>query len=183
MARLWTPPKVKPRDADNTARFAQAVRAATFEDAVCARWNRELERLDPLLRLVKNRSDDAWVVGTPLVPGAYHLLRANPGAPMTVHPLVDGEGVALPEPPGSLLEQLQRMDLQNPAVMARIRRQVEEHKAREERAKELEREQRQYSILRDWKAVTNASVSMNEDTPWTQNAQGRRAKKKADSGS
>lgn len=177
MSRLWTPPKTKPRDRENTARFAAAVRSATFEDAVCRRWNRELERLDPLLRLVKNRSDDQWIVGTPLVPGAYHLLRANPGAPMTVEPLLDDEGRPLAEPPGTLLERLKRMDLQNPAVVARMRKEIAEHEARQAREKELQREQRQHNILKDWKGVTDASVSLNRDTPWTQNASGKRGAK------
>src|SRR4051812_33046097 len=106
MGRLWTSPKVKPEHLDNTARFAQAIRNATHENHVCRKWNRELERLDPLLRMVRA---DHYVIGTPLVAGAYHLLRANPTAPLSVIPIVDPEGRPLPEPPGRLLEQLQGM--------------------------------------------------------------------------
>lgn len=179
MSRLFVPPKVKQELRENTRQFAAAIKAATFEDAVCYRWNKELARVDPLLRMVKNRSDDRWVVGTPLVPGAYHLLGLpRHGGPMTVIPIVDPEGIALPEPPGRLLEDLKAMDLQNTQVTDMRRRIKEEEARREERRAALVREQRQDQILEDFKNVTNASVSMNRDTPWSQNASGKRGVKK-----
>jgi hypothetical protein len=171
------PPKVKREHRENTAQFAQAIRNATHEDATCAKWNRELERLDPLLRLVKG--PDWLVIGTPLVPGAYHLLRANPGAPMSVTPIVDSEGRALMEPPGKLLEQLQGMDLQDVRV-ERMRERIRRAEAeREERRKVGVREGRRAEALERWRAVSETQVSMNRDTPWSQNAAGKRGAKKA----
>jgi len=175
MSLLWTPKGVAREHLDNTAQFAAAIRNATHEDHVCRRWNRELERLDPLLRMVRA---DHFVIGTPLVAGAYHLLRANPGAPMSVTPIVDSNGKPLPEPPGRLLEQLQGMDLQNESVSRMRERIREEERRREERRRDLVREQRQDTILENWKAVSQASVSMNRDTPWHQNAAGKRGVKR-----
>lgn len=180
MSRIFLPPKVAREHRENSREFAAAIKAATFEDPVCHRWNRELARVDPLLRMVKNRSDDAWVVGTPLVPGAYHLLRVNEGAPMSVTPVVDPSGRPLPEPPGRLLEDLKAMDLQNVQVTELRRKVREESDRREERRKELVREQRRDTIAEHWKAVSETSVSMNRDTPWSQNAAGKRGVKKAD---
>jgi hypothetical protein len=117
---------------------------------------------------------DHYVIGTPLVGGAYHLLRANQGAPLSVTPIVDKDGVPLPEPPGRLLEQLTLMDLQNESVGRMRERIAEEERRREERRKELVREQRQDTILEHWKAVSETSVSMNDSTPWSQNVAGRR---------
>lgn len=174
MSRLWLPPKVEQEHRDNTARFAQAIRNATHEDAVCRKWNREFARLDPLLRMVKS---DHGVVGTPLVAGAYHWLRANPGAPMTVTPIVDGHGRPLPEPPGRLLEELKRVDLQNDSAARWRQRIVEEERRREDRRRELIREQRQDEILERWKAVSETRVSMSDAEPWSQNVAGRRKKK------
>jgi hypothetical protein len=43
---------------------------------------------------------------------------------------------------------------------------------------EQRRADRQANMLDHWKSVTQASVSMNRDSPWHQNVAGRRGAKK-----
>ena len=130
-------------------------------------WTRELARLDPLLSMVK--APDCQVIGTPLVPGAYHVVRDNPGAPPSLIPIRDEEGRPI-HPPGRLLDQLKAMDSWNTNVRAMQQRIRDAEEERQQRDRERRREERQEHILDHYKSVTETSISMNTDSPWTQNA-------------
>ena len=167
MAHLLVPPSVARELAEETRQFAGVIDPACHQDRTCLEWTRELVRLDPHLSMVK--APDCQVVGTPLVPGAYHVKRDNPGAPPSLIPIRDEEGRPI-HPPGRLLDQLKAMDAWNTNVREmqdRIRRVEEE---RQQRARENLRAERQENILDQYKSVTETSISMNTDTPWTQNA-------------
>jgi hypothetical protein len=170
MGRLFLPPRVARELLEERRQFAGAIDRETYKDEVCHRWDKELSRLDPLLEMVRAR--DCFVVGTPLLPGHYHVIRRNEGAPPSVIPIRGPEGFIYP--PGRLLEQLKTMDLQDARVermRERVQRSLEE---RAERDRERVREERQREILERWWATSRTQVSMNPDVPWHQNAAGRR---------
>lgn len=171
MPHLFVPPAVAHALLEERRVYAADLARACHTDHVCDRWNRELRRLDPLLRMV--RAPEMEVVGTPLVPGCYHLIRDNPDAPQSVTPITGPDG-GFREPPGSLLEQLQSMDLQNPSVRrmrARVQQKLDEQ---QDRRREEIRGERQRDLLERWRAVSRTQVSTNTDTPWSQNVNGRR---------
>ncbi len=174
MGRLFLPPRVARELLDERQQFTAAIDREVFKDEVCHRWDRELSKLDPLLEMVRAR--DVFVVGTPLVPGHYHVLRRNPGAAPSVIPVRGPEGEFV-YPPGRLLEQLKSMDLQDTRVermRARLQRSADE---REEREKQRAREERREELRDRIKAARETSVLVSPDVPWTQNAQGRRGRK------
>src|SRR5258706_6870468 len=112
---LFVPPSVARELLDERQQFSAAVERGTYSDPICEQWDRELKRLDPLLRM--RRAYDAYVIGTPLLPGHYHLIRDNPGAPPSVTP-VRGPGGEFVYPPGNLLDRLKTMDLWDARVAA-----------------------------------------------------------------
>lgn len=176
MTRLWLPPKVSRELAEQSQEYNASLNLVCQTDEVCDEWNRELKRLDPYLRMVK--APERPVLGLPLHPAAYHILRDNPTAPTSVIPIVNGDGSPR-LPPGRLLEELKGMDLQDVRV-ERMRERIQRESERaEERRKERVREERQEDTLERWRAVSRTQVSMNPDAPWTQNAAGRRGVKKA----
>lgn len=181
MARLFVPPRVAEQLRNETLQFAAVIEQACHQDYVCKAWTKELQRLDPLLSMV--RAPDRQIVGTPLVPGAYHVKRDNPGAPPSLIPVLAEDGSPM-HPPGRLLEQLKGMDSWNTDVASMQRRIRAAEEDRAEREKLARREERQAAILDQYKAVTNASVSMNPDVPWVQNvspaARRERAAKQAE---
>lgn len=179
MSRLFVPPHVADELRAESQQFASVVDNACFQDRTCIEWTRELNRLDPLLDMIK--APDQQVLGTPLVPGAYHVRRANPGAPPSLIPVVDEHGVARPHPPGYLLEQLKGMDTWNVNAASMRKRIADEQEAAAQRDEQRRTEARQAQMVKDYKSVTNASVSMNRETAWGQNARGasqQRANKK-----
>lgn len=176
MSRLFLPPRVARELIEETRRFAADVTSACHKDRICLEWDRELKRLDPLLEMV--RAPEQQIIGTPLVPGHYHLIRRNQGAPVSVTP-VSGPGGEFVEPPGRLLEQIKSTDLWDVNVTRMRERIRDAEESRRERQKEANRTDRQERIVDHFKAVTQASVSMNRDAPWHQNMAGRRGVKKA----
>jgi hypothetical protein len=160
---------------DRVVREIRAERAHEIEQAhrtgVCAEFTRELQRIDPGLELVW------WPASASapgFVPGRYHVVWHHPGdGPGSVEPLVDGAG-GYREPDSSLFDLVRRSDMWNDRAQRekqRIREQA--LKAREKRERD-ELEEIQQEAEERWLAVTRAQVSMNRDTPWTQNASGRR---------
>lgn len=175
MSRLFLPPTVARELLDERARYEADVTRACHSDHVCEQWNRELARLDPLLRMM--RAPETEVVGTPLVPGHYHLIRINEGAPASVTPIrgPDGEFIY---PPGRLLEQIKSMDLQDTRVERMRERTQRVLDERLERDKERLREERQREVLEKWWAASRTQVTTNTTVPWTQNHAGRRGARK-----
>lgn len=169
MATLFLPPRVARELLDERQRFAQCLRNACDTDAVCDEWNPELRRLDPLMQLVK--APEYTVVGMPLVPGHYHLIRWNEGAPPSVTPVRHADG-SFRVPDSSLLDKLRFLDLQSAQVVAAHRVMQAREQIAEAREKANTREARQGSILERYKAVSRTQVSMNDETPWAQNHAG-----------
>jgi hypothetical protein len=175
MPRLFLPPAVTKELLEERRQFAADLFNVTYVDDTCVRWNRELRRLDP--RLSMRRAYDTPVLGMPLEPGLYHLVRDNPDAPPSVTPVRGPDG-GFTEPPGGLLEQLKAMDLWNVDVV-RLRARTEAlEQQRVERHKEELREERIDETLERLAAVQETRVSMNRDTPWHQNAAGKRGAKR-----
>jgi hypothetical protein len=176
MPKLFIPPKVHKELVEERRQFAADLFNCTYVDDTCVRWNRELRRLDH--RLSMRRAYDTPVLGMPLEPGLYHLILNPEDAPPSVTPVRGPDG-GFCEPPGGLLEQLKGMDLQNVDVV-RTRARIEAlEKQRVERHKEELREERIDESLDRWAAVSETRVSMNRDTPWHQNAAGKRGAKKS----
>jgi hypothetical protein len=175
LPKLFLPPKVHADLVEERRQFAADLFNVTYIDDTCVRWNRELRRLDE--RLSMRRAYDTPVLGMPLEPGLYHLVRDNPDAPPSVTPVRGPDG-GFCEPPGGLLEQLKGMDLQNVDVV-RTRARIEALEARRvERHKEELREERVEETLERWAAVSETQVSMNREQPWSQNVKGRKGVKK-----
>lgn len=175
MPKLFLPPKVHASLLEERRQFAADLFNVTYVDDTCVRWNRELRRLDE--RLSMRRAYDTPVLGMPLEPGLYHLIRDCENAPPSVTPVRGPDG-GFTEPPGGLLEQLKGMDMQNPNVV-RMRARIQALEAeRVERHKEELREERIDETLERWKAASETRVSFNPDAPWSQGVAGRRGAKK-----
>jgi hypothetical protein len=115
-------------------------------------------------------------------PGFWHLIWPSyHGGPLNVQPLtvedgrprVGGDGERA-EPGSWLFDWLARADMWNERAQREQRRIAE--RARESADRRLEAERRAFDeeCLERYKAVSQASVSMNTDVPWSQNVAGRR---------
>jgi hypothetical protein len=173
MPQLFVPPTVARELLDERRQFTAAVIKACKKDDVCRRWDKELQRLDPLLEMIVA---DVQVVGTPLLAGYYHLVRMNETTMPTVTPVTGPNGERI-EPPGRLLEQLKATDLWNPQVTRLRERAVKAEQERNARLQEQARTDRQADMLEQWRAVSETSISMNRSAPWSQNVSGRRGRK------
>lgn len=169
MATLYLPPKVARELLDTRQQFAQCLRNATTVDAVCAEWGPELRRLDPLMEMRK--APEYTVIGMPLVPGFYHLIRWNETTAPSVTPVRHADG-SFRVPDSALLDKLRFLDLQSAQVVAAHRVMQERERLTAERDKLRTREGRQGNILERFVATQRTQVSMNPDVPWAQNAAG-----------
>jgi len=142
---------------------------------VCAEFNPELQHIDPHLELV------FWPEHVPapmgFIAGRYHIVRHNPGAPGSVEPLVDAQG-GFRQPDSSLFEFLRASDMWNEQAMRDRRRVMQSAKDAQAARRRREMEDRREELKDRVNAATRTSVSMT-DTPWTQNAGGRRGRKAA----
>ena len=168
MPELYLPESVL---AERRAVFAAEITARCEPSALADAYSELLQQVDPALCMVKARQ--LISPGTPLVPGCYHVLRTNPGAPMSVFPVTDEHG-AFVEPTSRVLDRLRAGDLRNRDVY----RQVTEAPRRQHEAAERERErdnaERREHLSELVDAYTRTSISTNRDSPWTQNQAGRR---------
>lgn len=177
MSRLLLPPQVEAEIlkekhvAERERRRALANRLLDFDDPVCREWEPVLKQLDPQLRLGRARGQ-AYEPGMNVRPNFYHWVRDNgPAAPMTIDPITGPDGVSFSEPDSGLLERLKANDLQDPIVYRALIEQHAAAEARRERDREQERQDRVEDVIDRYKSVTTASVSMNTDSPWSQNNQ------------
>jgi hypothetical protein len=129
-----------------------------------------LQRIDQRLFMV--RANDRVEAGVPVVPGYYHLLANNEGAPMSVIP-IHREGAYI-EPNSRVYERLAAGDMSNPDVFDEMIGRERKAEAEAERQKAREREQRRDEIKDRVNAATRATVSMDTSLPWTQSSNGRR---------
>jgi hypothetical protein len=173
MSRIFVPPRVVRELAQESRQWAADLDKVCHTDQTCEEWTRELQGLDSRLRMV--RAPDRPVLGLPLYPGCYHVIRDNDyGAPPSVVTPVRGPDGGFIEPPGRLLDALKEMDLQNSRVVAAMQARVAAAEAQQEREKANRHERKVDEIAERWDAATRTQVSMNPDTPWAQNAAGLR---------
>lgn len=154
---------------------AQLDKMFDWNDPVCVAWSPYLRELCPQLRLGRAKGRAAEP-GFTVLPGYYHWVRDNETAPPTVTPITGPEG-EWREPDSGVLEDLAMCDLQNPKVFMRLLAQREERERAIEEERAREREERQQEILGRYLAGTRVQVSMNDHSPWTQNARGRRQRR------
>lgn len=141
---------------------------------MCDYWDRELQKIDRALTLIKAH-DDASVPG--LIPGFWHIIREIEGGPPSILPLVGDDGEYV-EPTSRMLEVLRAGDLQSPQAM-RARREHDERKAREkERRQQAAHEERVAEMSERLASLTQTRVSMSDAAPWSQGVAGRRGAKK-----
>lgn len=168
---LWLPPAVAEELRDNTSRYKQRLLRNLTDEEAPQGFGRALKELDE--RLFVARAKGIVETGLALKPGHWHIFRDNDGAPPSVMTL-EGEHGEYVEPTSRVLDRLRENDLQRPgALQERFRRQQKEEEA-EQRRQEQEEEAFDQDVLERWKAARRVQVSMNPDTPWTQNARGRR---------
>jgi hypothetical protein len=67
-------------------------------------------------------------------------------------------------------------DMRNPAVRRRFVEAKERARVEAERQKERDREERHEEMRDRLNAASRTTVSMNRDSPWSQNVSGRRRK-------
>lgn len=173
MSRLWVPPSVSREHREQTERHKAEVIEAAMRDATCDWWDRELQKLDPALTLIKAHPD-AEVPG--LKPGYWHIVRDCTPAPPALLPLVGDDGEYV-EPTSRIFDLLRAGDLQNPRAIEDRRRKDEINERRKQAEEQQGHEDRVEEMMDRWRAATQTRVSMNQDTPWSQNVAGRRGAK------
>lgn len=174
---LWVPPKVERKMAEE-AREEYRARLwplFDFDDSVCRKWNPELKKLDPFIKLGRAKPM-AYMPELGVRAGYYHFLRDNPGAPPTVG-AITGPNEEWVEPDGGILQKLRENDLQRPGALQD--RRDRELRAEREKEREKEREIAEWTeeAVDRWNAGNRTFVSMDRSTPWTQSAKAKRAKK------
>lgn len=175
MASLWVPPSVSRELQHETLQHRAEVLAAARRDATCDYWDKELQKIDSKLTLVKAH-EDAQVPG--LRPGFWHVVRDCSPGPPSILPVVGDDGEFV-EPTSRLLDMLRAGDLQNPRAMADRRRRDEAKAKAAERQKQNDHEDRVSEMMDRWRAVNKTTVLVSDDVAWTQSANGRRGKRAA----
>ncbi len=169
---MWLPPAVSHELREKTREHnAAALHMFDLNYGIMDKWNRELRKIDPLLRLGKAK-EKADAVG--VVPGYYHLIRINPGAPIWTVPLHDGTG-GFVEPSSAMLDMLRASDLQNAAVQRDKKAQEEREAESQRRAEDLRHEQRVDHMMDGVKAIVRPGVTMS-DVKWSNRAGGKRGR-------
>lgn len=173
---------VPQRILDENRRYEQtvldnAVRAyMDHVKGILDKFNYELQKIDPRLELMRAPDNDAWRL-TEVQPGYYFIVRHNdPPAPPSITPIQTRDG-EFREPDSSIFEDLKKNDLWNPATGKRLEKQKQQLEDAAARHRQQERAERQQEIHERYLAATRTQVSMNRDTPWHQNAAGRRGRK------
>jgi hypothetical protein len=173
MSKLWTPPAVS-RELEQVAyeSNAQIAGAVSHLKGRLDYWNAELRKIDHRLEMVWFDETAKEIPG--VVPCRYHIIRKNEApSPWSVIPIQTAAGEYV-EPDSGVFEMLLRDDMWSASAQRerdRHRRLAEAAKARQA---ERETEERQQEIYERVKAARDTFISMSRDTPWTQNAAGRR---------
>lgn len=173
MSALWIPPTAD-KKADRRNQFAAQLDG--FRQGmknVLDYWTDLLKQKDPHLEMVFF-PPTAKAPG--VVPGRFHIMRHNPGAPPSLFPILADDG-GFREPTSRDVTRLDEMDLQNPRVRHARERAERELEAAKEREKQREEEERWAHLKDAYNARFRTSVSMNKSIPWSQNVAGRRRAK------
>lgn len=164
---LFLPPQLAAQERE---RFIADVLERCVDDPVATDFTRALRRVDERLMMVRAR--DTLETGTPLRAGFYHVLRFNESAPLSVFALHDNGRYI--EPNSKLFERLAAGNLHDPRVFRALQDIPRLAKAEEDRQKARERSERRDELRDRVNAATRTHVSLSDDTPWAQNAQGRK---------
>lgn len=177
---LWLPrsaePKVSRELQANTREWEQTLLSMMHQEGgVLDHWNRELQQIDPNLRLMQ-AMEGAAVPG--VIAGFYHLVRLrDPAKPdmLMVVPL-RGPSDEFVEPTDYMLEALRMSDLQNTAAVEAREKHDLQAEASRLRAEAREADARRDEGLERFLAATRTQVLMSPDVPWHQNAAGKRGR-------
>jgi hypothetical protein len=156
---------------------AQLWQLFDFDDPICKKWNPELEKIDPRIKLGRAKPL-AHLPGYPVKAGYYHFLRDNPGAPPTCDTITGPDGESFAEPDSSVLEKIRSNDLLDPRVVVTMEAAREREQEQEAYERAQRRDERQAEIYERYVAGNRAFVSLSDATGWTQSAKGKRAAKK-----
>lgn len=166
-------PKVSRELTERTRSFREDVYrsiALDDHDPTLAAWNHALQQVDPRILMV--RALPRVVLGVPMKPGYYHLLRDNSdwGAPLSVTP-IEGDHGEFVEPTSRIFEKLAAGNLHERRNMERYERLAREERIANEHEQEANKQERREHVKDLVDAYTRTSISTNDATPWTQNAQ------------
>lgn len=170
MGSLWVPPKVDRKLKEESNAYTASVESMVDRfRGILSEYTARLKEIDPHLELIFARPNAA---AAGLVPGRYHVMRHNPGAPPSLM-VVEGPNGEFIEPGSRLLDEVRAKDMWSPEAV----RDRERARARREYEREMERQRetelRQQELLERWRAATQTSISMHRTvTPWTQNRSG-----------
>lgn len=168
---LWVPPSVTRKLREETAEYNEATLAMfELQYGILDKWNRELKKFDPLMRLGKAH-DNAEGVG--VIPGYYHLIRINPGQPIWAIPIHDNGKFA--EPTNAMLDMLRNSDMQNPQVLRDKERMAKQEAESKKREKLRKREEREDAMMEAWSSIYQPKVAFGEKG-WTNSTAGKRGK-------
>jgi len=185
---LFVPPRVaRELQQETRRREAEALKSLKLRD-LWHEYNARLDRIVPGMRLMwceETITLDAFTQGG--LPAHWHLVWPGyNGGPLTVQPLVlrdgephiGGEGDFI-EPGSWMFDRIAEMDMWNERTMRERRRIREAAKEAAARRREQERAAFDRECLEHWLAASRTQISMNRNTPWSQNAAGARAAKAA----
>jgi len=131
---------------------------------------RELQRLDPNLSLVKASEHPSQ---SALTPGAWHVRRDNQGTMPSYIPILDDDG--RPREPTMLeVHRLQQGDMQRPGYFEDLRRQQERRRAGIEAEKRLASLDRQEHIKDVYNTLERPQAGYAKK--WTNSTRGKRAR-------
>lgn len=170
---LWVPPSADPMLAMRNELDAE--RRAYAESAMgqIEHLRAELRRIDPYLTLERvhaNAPDDDPAT----IPGYWHIVRHNPGAPDTWEPIT-GEHGEYVEPTSRIFDKLAEGDMWRDDYGRRARKRQARAAADRERDKERRRAAKALEFNERAAAATQVRISFDRDHRWTQNTAGRRA--------
>jgi len=171
---LFVPPSVARELRERTMSFREDVlRSCDLDDTDprLIEMNRVLHMINRRLLLVRAR--ERVVPGVPMKPGYYHLLvdgDADTGAPISVT-VIEGKDGEFVEPTSRVFEKLAAGDMRERRNLERFKKADLDEWVRNEAEKARDAEERREDVKDRVNAYTRTSVSMNQGTPWTQNAQ------------
>lgn len=175
--RFWVPPKVS-EELLEERRQREAQASLALASDMGYEWKKafdaDLQRVDPYLQLVWC-PDPAPIEAAALggKPGRWHIARHNPGAPMSLIPLI-GENGEYREPGSWVFDHLKRSDLWDDRVSRHRQKMFDKLEREKENRVAREREERREELMERVAAARETRVSFNGDTPWSQNVAGRR---------
>jgi hypothetical protein len=177
MGQLWVPPSATRKQVEQRNAYTASVESMVHRfQGVMNHLNPLLKEVDPHLELIfVPPNADTSVPG--IVPGRYMVMRHNPGAPPSLM-VVEGPDGEFIEPGTRLVDEMRAKDMWSPEAerdrkQRRARREYEKQKEQER-----ETEARRQEIQERWASATRAFVSMDRSTPWSQNAAGRRGRRR-----